>query len=137
MNCSENVRTSETSDFTTLIWYRYVINIIMPLVTVHIRSSFFWNSDCLGCVVLLCLVVCLTLLAIFFLPFVSLINMYMTLIIMWYQRVCNCRQYCFALVRSHQCSIYSISPLVPRVYILKITQSSCGFLSMRFIRHNF
>ena len=29
---------------------------------------------------------------------------YKTLIIMWYQRVCNCRQYCFDLVMSHQCS---------------------------------
>ena len=26
------------------------------------------------------------------------------IIIMWYQRLCNCRQYCFDLVRSHQCS---------------------------------
>ena len=38
------------------------------------------------------------------------------------------------LVRSHQCSTAYIHmyivPLVPRVYILKITQSSCGFLSM-------
>ena len=37
-----------------------------------------------------------------------------------HQTVCNCRQ---DLVRSHQCStVYT--PLVPRVYILKITQSS-------------
>ena len=42
--------------------------------------------------------------------------MYMTLIIMWYQRVCNCRQYCFDLLRSHQCST-AYTPLVPRVYI--------------------
>ena len=36
---------------------------------------FLWKSDCLGCAVLLCLVVCLTLLASFFLPsFSSLIN---------------------------------------------------------------
>ena len=35
----------------------------------------------------------------------------MTLIIMWYQRVCNCRQYCFDLVRSHQCST-AYTPLV-------------------------
>ena len=34
------------------------------------------NSDCLGCAVLVCLVVCLTLLASFFLPSASLINMY-------------------------------------------------------------
>ena len=27
---------------------------------------------------------------------------FLTLIIMWYQRVCNCRQYCFGLVRPHQ-----------------------------------
>ena len=38
----------------------------------------------------------------------------MTLIIMWYQNVCNCRQYCFDLVRSHQCSTAYI-PSVPRV----------------------
>ena len=37
---------------------------------------FLWKSDCLGCAVLLCLVVCLTLLASFFLPSASLINMY-------------------------------------------------------------
>ena len=55
-----------------------------------------------------------------------------TLIIMWYQRVFKCRQYCICLVRSHQCST-AYTPLVPRVYILEITQSSCGFLSMRFI----
>ena len=35
------------------------------------------KSDCLGCVVLLCLVVCMTLLASFFLPYASLINMYL------------------------------------------------------------
>ena len=28
-------------------------------------SIFFWKSDCLGCAVLLCLVVCITLLAVF------------------------------------------------------------------------
>ena len=50
----------------------------------------------------------------------------MTLIIMWYQRVCNCRQYCFDLVRSHQCST-AYTPLVPRVYIHEITQSSCMY----------
>ena len=26
-------------------------------------------------------------------------------VIMWYWRGCNCRQYCFSLVRSHQCSV--------------------------------
>ena len=49
--------------------------------------------------------------------------MYMTLIIMWYQRVCNC---CFDLVRSHQCStayMHVHVPFVPWVYVLKITQS--------------
>ena len=35
------------------------------------------TCDCLGCAVLLCLVVCLTLLASFVLPSASLINMYM------------------------------------------------------------
>ena len=39
-------------------------------------SSFLKKSDCLGCAVLLCLVVCLTLLASFFLPSSSLINIY-------------------------------------------------------------
>ena len=40
-------------------------------------SSFFlWKSDCLGCVDLLCFVVCMTLLASFSLPSASLINMY-------------------------------------------------------------
>ena len=80
---------------------------------------------------LLSFVVYMTLLASFFVP-LSLINICMTLIIMWYQKVCNCRQYCFDLVRSHQCST-AYTPLVPRVYIHEITQSSCGFLSMRFI----
>ena len=28
----------------------------------------------------------------------------MIIIIMWCQRVCNCRQYCFDLVGSHQCN---------------------------------
>ena len=36
---------------------------------------FLWKSDCIGCAVLLCLVVCMTLLASFFLPSASLINM--------------------------------------------------------------
>ena len=35
---------------------------------------FLWKSDCLGCAVLLCLVVCLTLLASFLFPSSSLIN---------------------------------------------------------------
>ena len=49
--------------------------------TVHVHvctqgSSFFlWKSDCLGCIVLLCFVVCLTLLASFFLLSACLINM--------------------------------------------------------------
>ena len=32
---------------------------------------------------------------------------------------------------------YTYVALVPRVYILKIIQSSCGFLSMRFISQNY
>ena len=40
---------------------------------------FLWKSDCLGCAVLLCLVVCLTLLASFFL-LISHLNMYCTCI---------------------------------------------------------
>ena len=32
------------------------------------------------------------------------VYMYMTLIMMWYQGVCNCHQYGFSLVRPHQCS---------------------------------
>ena len=51
------------------------------------------------------------------------IHVYMTLIIMWYQKVCNCRQYCFDLVRSHQCST-AFTPLVPRVYVHEITYYS-------------
>ena len=39
-------------------------------------ANFSLESDCRGCVVLLCLVVCTTLLASFFLP-ASVINMYM------------------------------------------------------------
>ena len=43
----------------------------------HLRHLIFLSkSDCLGCAVLLCLVFCLTLLASFFLPSSSLINMY-------------------------------------------------------------
>ena len=37
---------------------------------------FLWKDDCLGCVVLLCFVVCLTFLASLFLPSSSFINMY-------------------------------------------------------------
>ena len=37
-------------------------------------ANLLWKSDCLGCAVLLCLVVCITLLASFFLPSSSLIN---------------------------------------------------------------
>ena len=44
-------------------------------IHVHARQLFFHGkSDCLGCAVLLCLVVCLTLLASFFLPSASLIK---------------------------------------------------------------
>ena len=49
-------------------------------VHVHVYTRgqliFLWKSDCLGCAVLLCLIVCLTLLASFFLLSASLINMY-------------------------------------------------------------
>ena len=40
-------------------------------------SFFFWKSDCLGCAVLLCLVVCLTLIDSFFLLVYTCIYMYM------------------------------------------------------------
>ena len=36
--------------------------------SIYMAANFFMKSDCLGCAVLLCLVVCLTLLASFFLP---------------------------------------------------------------------
>ena len=92
----------------------------------------------------------------------NIVYSYMTLIIMWYQRACNCRQYCSAwlgLISAvcwscdshvmseyatadstvsawlgiHQCSTAYIT-FVPWVYILEITpESSCGFL--RFISH--
>ena len=48
---------------------------------------------------------------------------------MWYQKVCNCRQYCSDLVRSHQCST-AYTPLVPRVYIHEITQSMYMYLQV-------
>ena len=39
------------------------------VVHIHVRQLiFFGKSDCRGCAVLLCLVICLTLLASFFLP---------------------------------------------------------------------
>ena len=41
--------------------------------TAHVQL---WKSDCLGCIVLLCFIVCTTLLAYFFLHSTSLINMY-------------------------------------------------------------
>ena len=41
------------------------------VIYTHVNAQ----SDCLGCVVLLCFVVCMTLLASFFLPSSSLINM--------------------------------------------------------------
>ena len=37
-------------------------------------------------------------------------------IVMWYQRVCNCRQYCVSLVRLHQCST---AHTATGLYILK------------------
>ena len=51
------------------------------LQKIHIYSYvrqliFLRKSDCLGCAVLLCLVVCMTLLSSFFLPSASLIDMY-------------------------------------------------------------
>ena len=44
-------------------------------------STFFFGkvTDCLGCAVLLCFIFCMTLLASFFLPSSSLINMYMNM----------------------------------------------------------
>ena len=51
-----------------------------------------FKSDCLGCVVLVCFVVCMTLLASFFLPSATLINMY----------VCTCT--CIYLpISRHSC----------------------------------
>ena len=49
-----------------------------------------WKSDYLGCAVLLCLVVCLTLLASFFLPSASLTNMYLSSTCVCVLCVCVC-----------------------------------------------
>ena len=54
--------------------YVHDYNIYIYTLYVYVQLIFLWKSDCLGCFVLLCLVVCLTLLASFFLPS-SLINM--------------------------------------------------------------
>ena len=48
----------------------------IPPEAAHI---FLWNSDCFGCIVLLCFVVCMTLLASFFLTSVSLIKNFFSL----------------------------------------------------------
>ena len=45
----------------------------------------------------------------------------MTLIIVWYQGVCDCSQYCFGLVRPHQCSSVQRISLVPHIHLLNIT----------------
>ena len=50
-------------------------------------SSFLCKSDCLGCVVLLCFVVCMTLLASSFLPSASLINMHCHCVVRLYMYV--------------------------------------------------
>ena len=48
----------------------------------HPRRLFFLRkSDCIGCAVLLCLVVCLTLLASFFLPSHLSLNMYVYVLV--------------------------------------------------------
>ena len=48
---------------------------------------------------------------------------------MWYQKVCNCRQYCFDLVRSHQCSIDN-TPLVPTLTVLDTIYSGAHSLTI-------
>ena len=57
---------------------------------------FLWKNDCLGCTVLLCLVVCLTLLASFFLPS-SLINMYMYTLPYVYVYMCRTQSWTWRL----------------------------------------
>ena len=53
--------------------YIHALLHVHAFTCIHVRSSFFHGeSDCLGCVVLLCLVVCMTLLASFFLLYLSL-----------------------------------------------------------------
>ena len=49
-----------------------VKNISDHHIEVRVVHAFYLESDCLGCAVLLCFVVCLTLLASFFLPSASL-----------------------------------------------------------------
>ena len=54
----------------------------------YMQLNFLWKSDCLGCVVLLCFVVCMTLLASFFLPSASPINsMYMYSSSHWFSKL--------------------------------------------------
>ena len=59
--------------------FDYMYNIMLIYIYIPPKAAhfFFWKSDFLGCVVLLFLVVCMTLLASFFLLSLSLINMYM------------------------------------------------------------
>ena len=58
------------------IWW--VSNMYMYMYMYMYRQLIFlWKSNCLGCIVLLCFVVCIALMAFFFLPSVALINMYM------------------------------------------------------------
>ena len=55
-----------------------VLCVTLSSLTVYLcmrQLIFLWKSDCLGCAVLLCFIVCLTLLASIFLPSASLINM--------------------------------------------------------------
>ena len=54
------------ADFTASQLCNYRPYKVQTLYLIHVYGSF--KSDCLGCAVLLCLVVCLTLLATFFFP---------------------------------------------------------------------
>ena len=63
-----------TPVYMTLYIIIYIVHESHPRQLIFLRKS-----DCLGCAVLLCLVVCLTLLASFFLPSAFLINMYIYL----------------------------------------------------------
>ena len=70
--CSHNVKLA---CWGCCDWDICILTLLSSMHT-YIHGSFFlWKSDCLGCAVLLCFVVCLTLLASFFLPSASPTNM--------------------------------------------------------------
>ena len=60
--------------YNTIIYLIHIHFIVYTCIYMRPRQLFFCKSDCLGCAVLLCLVVCLTLLA----PF-SLVSFFISL----------------------------------------------------------